>query len=92
MRELLFAIVTSAILTFGKFIFHLFGVCASPTFKDFLWGGIGVFAFLFGYRIVYTVVTLIRYKRYPTFKKANQIMGTSWRDWKRLHDENEKSL
>ena len=76
--------VLSAIFCLIQWLLSLIGLCNTPSWNKFLWGGVALFCFLFLLYSYKTIITLYRYYKDPVFREANLKMGISWKDYKRL--------
>jgi len=81
--------VISAILWVCQWLLSFTGICEKPALSKLFWGGLGVYALLFIYSVVVTVVTLFRCYKDPVFKDAHLRTGISWKNYKKFAEKNE---
>lgn len=83
------SVIISAVFTFCKWILSLFGACNTPTWANFLWGAVGIFALFFLYCVWDVAITLYRYHKDPVFMYCNMNLGLKWKDHQRFKRERE---
>ena len=87
LRHLLWAFVLSLVFTAGKWILSLLSICSSPTWRDFLFGALALWAVAYIYSLANVIVLKYHYLKDPMFEDANRTIGISWRNYKRLKEE-----
>lgn len=83
-RDIALAAVISAFFCLMKWIGSLLLWSKSPSWGDFLGGGIGVFVLLFLLDVFSIIRYIVRCKRDPLFKEMSERTGIQWRDYKKL--------
>lgn len=84
MRDILLAVLLSAIFTGIKAVCHLLRLCGRPGWVDFIGGALGLFVFFMIWRIGRTLYYMRLYKKYPAFKEAHLNTGITWREYGKI--------
>ena len=84
MREVLFAVLLSAVFTGMKALCYLLGWCGKPGWTDFLGGALGLIAFFLLWRAGHTLYYMRLYKKNPVFREAHLNTGITWREYKKI--------
>lgn len=78
------SLIVSAVFAFLHWLYGVIAGNGNTFLKPFIAGAIGIFVGWTILSLITTIITLIRYKKDPLFKDANQRIGIKWRDYKRM--------